>query len=388
MKPKISLTKQPKIAIVHDYFIQYGGAEKVLEALHNIWPNASIYTSFVDKKVLSFLEITRKNIKASLLSKVPLSYKFYKHFVPAYPIYFRSINFEDYDVVVSSSTFAAKFINPRKAVHICYLHTVPRFLWGYETELKEPEVLFFDKYFRSIYKKTTPIIKDMIRKVDYNSAQKVDFFITNSAEVQKRVKKQYGRDSYVIYPPVDTARFIHFRKQRAENREQNYFLVVSRLGGYKKVNIVVEAFNRLGLSLKVVGAGPQFEYLRSIAKKNVQMLGRLPDHDVTNLIQNCKALIFPTHEDFGIVPVEAMAAGKPVIAYGKGGALETVVGGVTGEFFDRQTPSAIINEIKKFNPKKYKLEACRRQALKFSEGKFKRKIKFFVEEAYAAKRIA
>lgn len=390
MTPKISLTKQPKIAIVHDYLNQYGGGERVVEVLHKIWPDANIYTSILDKKLMkNWLNIPFDKIKTNLISKLPFANYLAKHYFFMYPLAFRMQDTNKADVVISSTSYAAKFIRAKKgAIHICYIHTVPRFLWGYDTELSRYYSKPFDKYLAPIYRAIVPPVKTILRKMDLEAAKKVDFFITNSAEVQKRVKKHYGRDSYVIYPPVDTARFTHFRKQRAENREQNYFLVVSRLGGYKKVNIVVEAFNRLGLSLKVVGVGPQFEYLKSIAKKNVQMLGRLPDHDVTNLIQNCKALIFPTHEDFGIVPVEAMAAGKPVIAYGKGGALETVVEGVTGEFFDKQTPSAIINEIKKFNPKKYKPEACRRQALKFSEVEFKRKIKFFVEEAYAAKRIA
>lgn len=389
MTPKISLPKQPKIAIVHDYLNQYGGGERVVEVLHKIWPDANIYTSILDKKLMkNWLNIPFDKIKTNLISKLPFSNYLAKHYFFMYPFAFRMQDTNKADVVISSTSYAAKFVRAKKGViHICYIHTVPRFLWGYDTELSRYYSKPFDKYLAPIYRAIVPPAKAILRKMDLEAAKKVDFFITNSAEVQKRVKKHYGRDSYVIYPPVDIDRFTHFRKQKAENREQNYFLVVSRLGGYKKVNIVVEAFNRLGFSLKVVGAGPQFEYLKSIAKKNIQMLGRLSDRDVTDLIQNCRALIFPTHEDFGIVPVEAMAAGKPVIAYGKGGALETVVEGVTGEFFDKQTPSVIINEIKKFNPKKYKPEACRRQALKFSEVEFKRKIKFFVEEAYAAKSI-
>ncbi len=389
MKPKIGLTKQPKVAIVHDYLNQYGGGERVVEVLHKIWPDANIYTSILDKKLMkNWLNIPFDKIKTNLISNLPFSSYLTKHYFFLYPFAFRYQNLGDSDVVISDTSYAAKFARGKKgSIHICYILTPPRFLWGYDTELVRYYHRPFDKFLHPLYTTLVPPAKRVLRNMDFSAAQRVDFFISISEEVRKRVRKHYGRDSYVIYPPVDTARFTHSREQKSEIRNQDYFLVVSRLGGYKKVNIVVEAFNRLGLSLKVVGTGPQFEYLKSIAQKNVQMLGRLPDRDVTNLIQNCKALIFPTHEDFGIVPVEAMAAGKPVIAYGKGGALETVVEGVTGEFFDKQTPSAIINEIKKFNPKKYKPEACRRQALKFSEGEFKRKIKFFVEEAYTLKRI-
>lgn len=370
-----------KIALVHDYLVRSGGAEKVLEALHEVWPSAPIYTSVVDKKILSSLKIKPANIKTNLVSRLPFPSVLYKHYVPLYPIAFNATDVEDADVVISSSTFAAKFVNKKKAIHFCYLHTVPRFLWGYETELSEPLVKGLNNYFYRIYKKLTPI-KNYLRRLDYEAAQKVDFFIANSKEVQKRIKKHYGRDSTVIYPPVDTERFASSSSQRPVTRDQGYFLVVSRLGGYKKVDIVVEAFNKLGLPLKIVGYGPQFDYLKSIAKENIELLGRRNDQEVTNLLLGCTALIFPTYEDFGIVPVEAMAAGKPVIAYRKGGAIETVVEGITGEFFGEQSPDAIIDSVKKFKPKKYKPEACRAQARKFSKEEFKRKIKPFVEEAW------
>jgi len=225
-----------------------------------------------------------------------------------------------------------------------------------------------------------PPMKALIRKMDYNTAQKVDFFIANSKEVQKRIKKHYGLDSAVIYPPVNVARF-----SRSSNQQPGYFLVVSRLGGYKKVDIVVEAFNKLGLPLKIVGDGPQYKFLKEAAKNNIEFLGRRSDTEVSALLANCRALIFPTHEDFGIVPVEAMAAGKPVIAYRGGGALETVLEGVTGEFFDRQTPDDIIKVVKKFQSNKYDSRACRTQAKKFSKEKFKRAMKSFVEEVWRRK---
>ncbi|MEX0621756.1 MAG: glycosyltransferase [Candidatus Woykebacteria bacterium] len=374
---------KPKIVIAPDYLVQYGGAERVLEAFHEIWRQSPIYTSFVDKNVLGLLKIDPENIRTPLLSKIPFSFKFYKHFVPFYPELFKRIDI-DADIVISSSTFAAKFISKGRATHICYLHTVPRFLWGYDTELTEPIVFGLDRLLDPLYKKILPGLKGKLKKADYAAAQKVDFFIANSREVQKRIKKHYNRDSVVIYPPVDTARFVNLsdRGSGISNQQDKYFLVVSRLGDYKRIDIVVEAFNKLKLPLKIVGDGPQLPYLKSLAKSNIVFFGRVPEKEKIQLLQNCKALIFPTYEDFGIVPVEAMATGKPVIAFRKGGATETVVEGVTGEFFDEQTPSAIINTLKKFKLENYEPTACRKQAEKFSSENFKRLIKFFVEEAW------
>jgi glycosyltransferase involved in cell wall biosynthesis len=375
-----------KIALVHDYLVQYGGAEKVLEALHEVWPKAPIFTSFVNKDTLSLLQVNRENIRPFLVSKLPFSHKLYKHFVPLYPTLFKYVNVGDADVVISSSTFAAKFIDVKKAAHICYLHTVPRFLWGYETELKEPVFLGVDRLLKPVYKAGLPPIKNALRRADYNAAQKVDFFVTNSKEVQKRIKKHYERDSYVIHPPVDIGKFGN-KISEVAGKGKDYYLLVSRLSEYKRVDIAVQAFNKLRLPLKVVGTGPQFGYLKSIAKDNVELVGKVSSSKVSQLFRGAEALIFPTHEDFGIVSVEAMAAGKPVIAYRVGGVTETVVEGVTGEFFDKQTPGAIIEAVKKFKPSNYSGEACRKQAKKFSKGQFKRKMKFFVEEICAARRV-
>ena len=214
--------------------------------------------------------------------------------------------------------------------------------------------------------------------MDYQAAQKIDYFIANSEEVQKRIDKHYNRKSVVIYPPVDTKRF-----NSEEIKNEGHFLIVSRLGGYKRIDVAVKAFNKLGLELKIVGVGPQFNYLKSIAKGNIEFLGSLSDQEVNRLLQSCTALIFPTHEDFGIVPVEAMAAGKPVIAYRGGGALETIIEGKTGEFFDKQTSESLVKVVKKFDPTQYDPDKCKNQADKFSKEEFKRKIKLFVEEKWS-----
>jgi glycosyltransferase involved in cell wall biosynthesis len=378
--------KQPKIALAHDYFNQYGGGERVAEAMSEVWPEATVYTSVYDKELMkNWLKIPPEKIKTNFINGLPFIRHLHKHYFFFYPLAFRLQNTRDADIVISSSSYAAKFVRVKSGgVHICYLHTPPRFLWGYDTELSRYYAKSFDRYLAPFYKIAVPPIKFLLRSFDYKAAQKVDYFIANSKEVQKRIKKHYGKNSTVIYPPVDSARFARLSSQKSENRDQQnkYFLVVSRLGGYKKVDIVVKAFNKLGLPLKIIGYGPQFEYLKKIAKKNVEFLGRKADTEVTKLLLGCEALIFPTYEDFGIVPVEAMAAGKPVVAYRKGGACESMVEGVTGGFFNEQTPDAIIEAIEKFNPGNYDPKACREQAKKFSKETFKRNIKSFVEQAW------
>jgi len=387
-----------KVAIAHDYLNQYGGGERVLQALNEIWPGGPIYTSIYDKNLMrGWLGIDESLIKTNLISKLPFSNYLVKHYFALYPLAFRMQNIRDTDIILSDTSYAAKFAKGKKdSIHICYIFTPPRFLWGYDTELTRYYHRPFDKFLHPLYEVVVPAVKKILKKADFDAAQKVDFFVSISEEVRKRIKKHYNRDSVVIYPPVDIDRFAKAPSIRGRifegskskyqvSSKQDFFLVVSRLGGYKKVDIAVEAFNKLGLPLKIVGDGPQFSYLKSIAKDNVELLGRRSDEEVTKLYKSCTALIFPTYEDFGIVPVEAMAAGKPVIAFRGGGALETVVEGVTGEFFDEQEPSAIIKAVKKFDSGKYKLEACRAQAEKFSKEVFKHQIKIFVEHAWQKK---
>ncbi|OGY25944.1 MAG: hypothetical protein A2Z11_03325, partial [Candidatus Woykebacteria bacterium RBG_16_43_9] len=324
-------------------------------------------------------------VKTNFTQRLPFIKQLSKHYFFLYPLAFRLQDTGDADVVISSSSYAAKFVRVKTGgLHICYLHTPPRFLWGYDTELYRYYAKSFDKYLSPVYGALVPPMKAVLRNMDHEAAQKVDFFIANSKEVQKRIKKHYNRDSVVIYPPVNVERF-QSQKSKLKNQNGNYFLVVSRLGGYKKVDIVVEAFNKLALPLKIVGDGPQYKFLKEAASNNIEFLGRRSDTEVSALLANCRALIFPTHEDFGIVPVEAMAAGKPVIAYRGGGALETVLEGVTGEFFDHQTTSDIIKVVKRFQPNMYNSMACQTQANKFSEEKFKREMRSFVEEAWRRK---
>lgn len=369
--------KNLKIALVHDYLNQYGGGERVIETLHEIWPEANVYTSLYDKKIMkSWLKIPEEKIKTNFINRLPFANYLSKHYFFLYPLAFRLQNLGDADVIISSTSFAAKFAKGKKdSVRICYIYTPPRFLYGYDTELSKYERYSFDKFLRYFYQILVPVFKFFLIRMDKAVVKEIDHMVVISEEIRKRIKQHYNRDSFLIYPPVDTKRF---QNQKIE-KKGDYYLIVSRLGGYKKVDIAVKAFNKLGSKLKIVGQGPQFAELQKLAAPNVELLGRISDQETTKLFLGAKALIFPTDEDFGIVPVEAMAAGIPVIAYGKGGALETIIDGKTGLFFDEQTPESIIRTIKKFEELVFSPEDCKKQAEKFSKEVFKKNMLDFVE---------
>jgi glycosyltransferase involved in cell wall biosynthesis len=366
-----------KIAITHDYLRDYRGGERVLEALHETWPDAPIYTSIYDpgKMQDQGWDPSSKQVRLSFMQSFwyPLQHKLPRfYFTIFFPIAFMAFNFKGYDVVISSASFAAKYIRKKKAIHISYIHTPPRFIWGYDTDINLSQMSFLEQI-------PARVARSALKWFDLNRARGVDYFIANSKTVQRRIRDTYAAESKVIYPPVETAKF------SGKSEDKGYFLVVSALGEYKKVDLVVEAFNNLGLPLKVVGDGSQLEALRSLALPNVEMLGRLPEPETIELILGCKAFIFPTEEDFGIAPVEAMAAGKPVLAYGRGGATETVIAGKTGEFFLEQSVAGIMAAMKFFDPSRYRAEDCRRRAREFDKKVFKRKIKVFVGRVYKRK---
>jgi glycosyltransferase involved in cell wall biosynthesis len=376
------MSNQPKVALVHDYLREYGGGEKVLEVLNEVWPQASIYTSVydVDRMSRSELRVPSGLIHTSFAQYFPFRNQLRKHYFFVYPLAFRKLRI-DTDVILSSCSYASKFISkPKGGLHICYLHSVPKFLWGYDTETPDLRVLPVDKYLSPLYQKVLPTIKTVFRKMDFAAAQKVDFFLANSELTKKRIKKHYNRDSKVIYPPVDLGRF------DGEIKDEGYYLIISRLSSFKKIDLVVRAFNKFGKSLKIVGDGQELSNLKKISHSNIEFLGMLSGKELGRILRNCSALIFPTLEDFGIVPVEAMAAGKPVLAYRGGGALETIVEGKTGEFFDDQKSESLLSLLKRFDPRRYNASDCRTQARKFSKEEFKRKIKIFVEEAWENKK--
>ncbi len=322
-----------KTALVHDYLAQAGGAERVAAAFHTLFPKAPLYTSVYDPAA-TLPSFAGMDIRTSFLQRWPFSSRrFHKLALPYYPAAFERFNFSGYDLVLSSSSsFAKGIITPPETCHICYCHTPSRFVW------RQQEYLSQNRSARAASSLVSAFVNSM-RSWDVESAQRVDYFIANSYNVARRIRKFYRRDvAAVIYPPVETTKFHPVSPAEVGD----HFLVVSRLISYKRIDLAVEACTRRGLPLRVVGIGPDLTNLKRIAGPTIQFLGRLSDEQVARELAHCKALIFPGEEDFGITPVECMASGRPVIAYGAGGALETVVEKETGLFFSEQTVASLV----------------------------------------------
>lgn len=359
-----------KVAIVHDWLAVYGGAESIIRILHEMFPEAPIYTTVYNAENMPD-DFKEMDIRPSFIQKLPFGKKKYTSYLPLMPYAFEQFDMTEYDLVISSNTCCSKgIITGPDTLHICYCNTPMRYAWE-----------FYHEYVGKKSKLAKFFIGWMmkgIRQWDRLSADRVDVFIANSKNVARRIRKHYRRDSHVIYPPVRTSMF-----QKSET-DGGYYLAVSRLVPYKRVDLVVEAFTELGLPLKVIGAGSEFDYIASKAGPNVEMLGRLDDEAVLNYMQNCKAFLFPGEEDFGITPIEAEACGKPVIAFGKGGALETVVKDKTGVFFYEQTKEAVIDAVKRFEAMIFDPEEICQHAQSFSEERFKEELYTFFMEQYEA----
>lgn len=355
------------IALVHDWLSEYAGADKVLFELKQIYPQADIYTSIYDaEKVPQF---AKYKVYTTYLQKFPLAKKLRSIMVPLMPLAFEQLDLSKYDLVISNSTSAAKGVITRPdTCHISYCHTPTRYLW-----IPEMDQRASSSWLRRHVNKT-------LKVWDLAAVARVDAFIANSENIRSRIKKYYQRESEVVAPPVNTS---FYNPKKEDVKKKDFYLFVGRLIPYKKADIVVEAFNKLGLELRIVGTGPEEKALKSIAKDNIKFLGRASDEVLFDNLKSAKAVIFPSEEDWGIVPVEAMACGTPVIAYGAGGATETVVAGKTGEFFSTQTPEALTNVIKNFDPKKYKFEDLRAQAEKFSIETFRKDFKATVDKLYS-----
>ena len=403
-----------KVALVHDFLTEYGGAERVLEALHEIYPKAPVYCAFYDPESLGPHAEKFKgwNIITSWGAKLP----FWRKLISPYRVFsksfFESFDLSRFDLVISSSNaYMAKAVRVPDGVHICYCHTPPRFLYGYPTPINWKK--------NPIFRPIGEIINHFMRVWDFESAQSVNYFIANSREVQGRIKKFYRRDSEVIYPPafaeavagkpVDVSRFARKTVDgRRSTVDKNYFLVVSRLVASKNVDIAVEVCKKLKLPLKVVGDGRELENLKRSTdyrlqttavdgrRSTVDFLGEVPDEELVALYQNCRAVIFPaSQEDFGLVPVEAMAAGKPVIANAEGGVLETVIdwpagkGKCTGVYFDPPTAGSLTLALNNFmdleKKGQFDPKFIRAHAQKFSKERFKREILEFMKSKVAQK---
>jgi glycosyltransferase involved in cell wall biosynthesis len=369
-----------RIALVHDYLIQYGGAERVLESFMEMFPRAPIYTLIYNEKKLGSI-FNKRIIRTSFLQKMPFV-KTSHHFFPVMmPLAIEQFDFSYYDLVLSdTSSFAKGILTSPQTKHICYCHTPMRFAWDdshrYTREFYLPRLI----------KKLVPLGMNYLRMWDKLAAKRVDDFVANSNLVKKRVEKYYKRNSEVIYPPLF---FDHFQNLEKDNRFKNknkkndYYLMVGRLVPYKKFDLGIKAFNKLKKPLKIVGGGPEFKRLKKIANQNIEFLGSLKSSGkkLIELYKNCRALIYPQEEDFGLVPLESMALGKPVIAFKKGGALETIQEGKTGLFFEHQTVDSIIKKIKLFEKieKKFEANYIKNYTKKFDRARFKREMENFIE---------
>jgi glycosyltransferase involved in cell wall biosynthesis len=359
-----------KIALVHDYLVQYGGAERVLEAFAELFPYAPVYTLIHDKEAMRGA-FEGRDVHTSFLQGLPWARKNHRLFPPLMPLAIEQFDFSKYDVVLSDSSSYAKGILTRpETLHICYMHTPMRYAWDDCRKYTQ------DFGFPSPVKKLVPFLMNPIRVWDKASADRVDRFLANSRFVARRIEKYYRKRAEVIHPPVDTERF----SAPPKGGREGYFLMVGRLIAYKRHDIVIEACNRLGLPLKIIGRGPEMERLKRLAGPTVEFLGRVPDDELPRHYAECRAFIFPQEEDFGIVAIEAMASGRPVIAYRGGDIVEHMEEGRTGVFFDEQSSEAVEGALVRFREELYDSGYIRSRSVRFDRKIFKERILEYVEK--------
>ncbi len=361
-----------KIAIVHDDFIQWGGAERLVATIANMFPDAPIYTSTYDNLVVLKSKININRFKTSFLQKIPFKRSLNKLMFPFYPIAFEQFDFSEYDIVISSSArFAHGIITKPGTVHISYINSPFRGFWDIDK-------YFGSKWYMKILKTLLFPVILKLRQWDYIAAQRADVVYGNSKTVVDRIKKYYRRDAEVFYPYVDFDRFNQERKPDFILPDQ-YFVVVSRLVEWKRIDLVIRACNQLGKNLIIIGTGNYEAQLKAIAGPAIQFTGYLPDAETTYIIKHTQALIHPQKEDFGMTIIEANYCGIPVIAYQEGGATETVTQGKTGEFFSEQNTDSLINVIKPFNPLIYVRDELFNNAIRYRKELFIQRWKDLIE---------
>jgi len=360
-----------KLAIVHEWLTALGGAERCLKVFTELWPDAPVYVTVYNEKLFHEM-FPPERIRTSSLQNWPDALNLYRHYLPFMPRAVESYNLKGYDAVLSSSHCAAGGCIPDKgAVHVSYCYTPMRYVW----DLKDTYVATMKPFVRSVFLSQVP----MLQKWDLKRSNRVTHWIPISEAVRERIQRIYHRDGRVIYPPVRDKLF-----QPVKSSEKgDYYLVLSRLVGYKRLDIAVRACTKLKRKLIVAGTGGDLEKLRSIAGDNIEFIGFVNEEDVPDLVAKAKAVLHPSLEDFGIVPCEAACAGTPTIAYGIGGAAETVIDGVTGVLFNEQTTGSMMQAIEKFETLTFDVAELRRQGEKFGEDRFRREIRDAVNQAYS-----
>lgn len=321
-----------KIALVHDYLTQKGGAERVFELLCQHFPNADVFTSLYDPD--KTIDLGDRPVQTTYLQNLPGASSYFRFLAPFYYRAFRSLDLTDYDLIITSSTSFAKAVRTRDdAKHICFCHNVTRFLWDTKTYLDNFSGL------QNLYPLIDWIFEGM-RQTDKHYAQEPDLYIANSSIVAERIQDQYGKDAMVVNYPIDSSQFIF------SNKKEDYSLVSSRMLSYKKIDVTIKAFNQLGLPLKIIGEGPERDRLHELAGPSIEFLGQVSDDERGQLMAHAKYVIVSALEDYGLVPIEANASGTPVLCFGAGGVFDTQKPGKTGLFFNPQTPDALVQTLK------------------------------------------
>lgn len=358
-----------RIAIVCDWLISRGGAERVILKISEMFPNAPIFTALFDAG--RFPELSEREIHTSFIQRIPFALKHHWMMLPLMPYAFEQFDLSNFDIVISSSHSCAKgVITKPQTLHLCYCHSPMRYAWDSSHE-------YFEQYgipwpFKDRAKK----LLTNIRMWDKLAAERVDFFIANSEHVKKRIQKYYRKDAQVIYPPLETERW------KFSDKEGQYYLAVGRLTPYKRFDLIINTFNNLKLPLLIIGTGKEEKVLKKRAGRFITFLGHIPDSELNEIYGKAIALIFPQTEDFGLIPLEAMACGRPVLAFGSGGALETVIPGKTGLFFMEQTENALQKAILEFGALKWDPVEIRAHAEKFNEKAFEETFRSFLEEKW------
>lgn len=363
------MSKSPQnIALLHDWLNQYGGAERVLELLVGMFPGAPLYTSMYWREGMP--ESYRAwDIRTTWMDRLPGIYQRHQWYFPLYALAFANLDLGDagYDLVLSNKSGFCHGVHTGDTPHLCYCLAPTRYVWEFEAYAAREQLA-------PVIKAVLKPIVAALRRWDYRAAQReMLHFIAISKEIQARIKHYYNRESRIVYPPVDVDRY------RPAPQHNEYYLIVSRLIPYKRIDLAIRAFNKLGLPLHISGSGRDLEALQAIAGPTIKFLGRVPDAELPDLMARCKAFVFPGREDFGITPVEAQAAGRPVIAFGAGGALDTVVEGATGTFFRDATPESLIEAVMSFDADAVDPLACRASAERFSVARFQRELMVEIE---------